>query len=168
MYDRRLFGDRSMSFKSGEINDIKVIHLIKNEDTRGWLIELFRKDLIDEQILPEMSYISLTFPGIIRGPHEHLEQTDYFCFLSSSFNLLLWDNRKESATYNNKMNLIIGENDPKIVIVPPGIAHAYKNIGDVPGLVINLPNKLYAGWGKKEKVDEIRYENDPESPYMVE
>jgi dTDP-4-dehydrorhamnose 3,5-epimerase len=157
-----------MSFRSGEINDIKVIDLIKNEDKRGWLIELFRKDLIDEQILPEMSYISLTFPGIMRGPHEHMEQTDYFCFLSSTFKLMLWDNRKESATYKNKMSLITGENDPKIVIVPPGIVHAYKNIGDVPGLVINLPNKLYAGWGKKEKVDEIRYENDHESPYNVE
>ncbi|MDD5616419.1 MAG: dTDP-4-dehydrorhamnose 3,5-epimerase family protein [Candidatus Methanoperedens sp.] len=157
-----------MNFISGEINDIKVIDLIKNEDKRGWLIELFRKDLIDEQILPEMSYISLTLPGIIRGPHEHMEQTDYFCFLSSTFKLMLWDNRKESATYKHKMNLITGENNPMIVIVPPQIVHAYKNIGDVPGLVINLPNKLYAGWGKKEKVDEIRYENNPESPYQME
>ncbi|MFA4956999.1 MAG: dTDP-4-dehydrorhamnose 3,5-epimerase family protein [Candidatus Methanoperedens sp.] len=157
-----------MSFKSAEINDIIVKDLIKNDDKRGWLIELFRKDMIEEQILPEMSYISLTYPGIIRGPHEHLEQTDYFCFLSSSFKLVLWDNRKESATYNHKMSLITGENDPKIVIVPPGIVHAYKNIGNVPGLVINLPNKLYAGWGKKEKVDEIRYEGDPESPFKVD
>lgn len=157
-----------MSFKSGEINDIIVRDLIKNKDTRGWLIELFRKDLIEEQIVPEMSYISLTYPGIIRGPHEHLEQTDYFCFLSSSFKLVLWDNRKESSTYNHKMSLITGENDPKIVIVPPGIVHAYENIGDVPGLVINLPNKLYAGWGKKEKVDEIRYECDHNSPFEVD
>ncbi len=157
-----------MSFKSSEINDIIVTDLIKNEDKRGWLIELFRKDQIDEKILPEMSYISLTFPGIIRGPHEHLEQTDYFCFLSSTFKLMLWDNRKESATYKHKMSLIIGENNPRIVIVPPQIVHAYKNIGDVPGLVINLPNKLYAGWGKKEKVDEIRYENNPESSYKVD
>lgn len=157
-----------MSFKSGEINDIIVTDLIKNEDKRGWLIELFRKDQIDANILPEMAYLSLTLPGIIRGPHEHLEQTDYFCFLSSSFKLVLWDHRKDSATQNHKMSLIIGENDPKIVIVPPGIVHAYENIGDKPGLVINLPNKLYAGWEKKENVDEIRYENDPESPFKVE
>jgi dTDP-4-dehydrorhamnose 3,5-epimerase len=46
--------------------------------------------------------------------------------------------------------------------------HAYKNIGDEPGLVINLPNKLYAGWGKKEKVDEIRYEGNQDSPFKVD
>ncbi len=157
------------SFKTGRINDIIVKDLIKNEDSRGWLIELFRKDMIGEDIFPEMSYISLTYPDIARGPHEHLEQTDYFCFLGpSTFRLVLWDNRKESATYNNTMSLNVGENNPKIVIIPPGIVHAYKNIGDKPGLVVNLPNKLYAGWEKKERVDEIRYEGDTNSPFKVD
>lgn len=157
------------NFKNGEINGIIIKDLIKNEDDRGWLIELFRKDMIDETIFPEMSYISMTYPGIIRGPHEHLEQTDYFCLVGpSTFKLVLWDNRKESATYKNKMSLTLGENDPMIVIVPPGIVHAYKNIGDIPGLVINLPNRLYADWGKREKVDEIRYEGNPGSPFKMD
>ncbi|MCZ7392295.1 MAG: dTDP-4-dehydrorhamnose 3,5-epimerase family protein [Candidatus Methanoperedens sp.] len=157
------------NFKIGEINGIIIKDLIKNVDDRGWLIELFRKDLIDEELFPEMSYISLTYPGIVRGPHEHSEQTDYFCFMGPSiFKLVLWDNRKKSETYNNKMSLDVGENNPKIVIVPPGIVHAYKNIGDRSGIVINLPNKLYAGWGKKEKVDEIRYEGNPRSPFRME
>lgn len=158
-----------IDFKYGEINGIIIKDLIKNQDDRGWLIELFRKDMIDEDIFPEMSYISLTYPGIVRGPHEHLEQTDYFCFLGpSTFKLVLWDSRKESETYKNKMSLDIGENDPEIVVVPPKIVHAYKNIGDKPGLVINLPNRLYAGWGKREKVDEIRYEGNPSSPFQVD
>ncbi len=155
-------------FKIGEIKGIIIKDLIKNEDNRGWLIELFRKDMIEEDIFPTMSYISMTYPGIVRGPHEHLEQTDYFCFVGSIFKLLIWDNREGSATYKNKMSLSIGENNPKMVIVPPRIVHAYKNTGDKPGLVINLPNKLYAGWDKKEKVDEIRYEGIPNSPFMVD
>jgi dTDP-4-dehydrorhamnose 3,5-epimerase len=157
------------SFKTGRINGIIIKDLIKNKDDRGWLIELFRKDMIDEDVFPDMSYISLTHPGIARGPHEHSEQTDYFCFTGpSTFKLVLWDNREKSETYNNKMSLDVGENNPKIVIIPPGVVHAYKNIGNKPGLVINLPNKLYAGWGKKEKVDEIRYEGDPNSPFKVD
>lgn len=156
-------------FKYGEIDGIIIKDLVKNQDTRGWLIELFRKDMIDENFFPEMSYISLTYSGVVRGPHEHEEQTDYFCFAGpSTFKLALWDNRKGSATYNNKMTLNAGESAPKIVIIPPGVVHAYKNIGDKPGLVINLPNKLYAGRGKKEKVDEVRYEGDPDSPFKVD
>lgn len=156
------------NFKDGKINDIIIKDLVKNDDNRGWLIELFRKDMIEENIFPDMSYVSLTHPGIARGPHEHLEQTDYFCFIGySTFRLFLWDNREESGTYKNKIILDIDENNPKIVIVPHRIVHAYKNIGNVSGLVINLPNRLYAGWGKKEKVDEIRYENDPNSPFKI-
>ncbi len=155
-------------FKIGSINGIIIKDLIKNEDDRGWLIELFRKDMIDEEIFPEMSYISLTYPGIVRGPHEHQEQTDYFCLIGSDFKLMFWDNRKKSPTFKNKSTLITSENEPKVVIVPPRIVHAYKNIGDKPGLIINLPNRLYAGWEKKEKVDEIRYENDPNSPFKVD
>ncbi len=156
------------NFKIGKIDGIVIKDLIKNEDDRGWLIELFRKDMIDEEIFPEMSYISLTHPGIARGPHEHQEQTDYFCLIGSDFKLMFWDNRKESITFKNKLTLTIGEKNPKMVIVPPRIVHAYKNIGDKPGLVINLPNRLYAGWGRKEKVDEIRYENDKNSPFKVD
>ncbi|KCZ70514.1 dTDP-4-dehydrorhamnose 3,5-epimerase-like enzyme [Candidatus Methanoperedens nitroreducens] len=157
------------NFKLDGIDGLIIKDLVKNEDDRGWLIELFRKDMIENDSYPQMSYISLTYPGIARGPHEHLDQTDYFCFVGpSTFKLVLWDNRKESATYKNKMVLNIGENDLKMVIVPPGIVHAYKNIGDKPGLVINLPNRLYAGWGKKEKVDEIRYENSLNSPFKVD
>ncbi len=150
-----------------EINGIIIKPLIKHEDNRGWLIELFRKDIISE-ITPAMCYISLTYPEVVRGPHEHLEQTDYFCFFSSTFKLILWDNRKDSSTYGNKMSLKAGENDPKIVIVPPGVVHAYKNIGNKAGMVVNFPDKLYAGWGRKEKVDEVRYENDPNSPFKVD
>lgn len=151
-----------------KIDGIIIKDLIKNEDNRGWLIELFRKDMIDDNNFPEMSYISMTRPGVVRGPHEHLEQTDCFCFLGSTFKLLLWDNREESATYKNKMSLNIGKNVYKLIIVPPRIVHAYKNIGNKPGFVINLPNRLYAGWGKKEKVDEIRYEDNLNSPFKVD
>lgn len=157
------------NFKPGEINGIVIEDLVRNEDDRGWLIELFRKDMIEDGIFPQMSYISLTYPGITRGPHEHLDQTDYFCFTgSSTFKLVLWDNRKDSATYMKKMVLNIGENSLMVVIVPPGIVHAYKNTGDKPGIIINLPNRLYAGWGKKKKVDEIRYEDNQNSPFKVD
>lgn len=160
--------NENMNFIDGEIDGIIIKDLVRNEDKRGWLVELFRKDLIDEDIFPDMSYMSLTHPGTERGPHEHIDQTDYFCFISSTFRLFLWDNRKESATYGNKMSLDVGENNSKVVVVPPGVVHAYKNIGDKPGLVVNLPNRLYAGWDKKEKVDEKRYENDVNSIFKIE
>jgi dTDP-4-dehydrorhamnose 3,5-epimerase len=53
---------------------------------------------------------------------------------------------------------VVGESNPAAVWIPPGVVHAYRNVGAVPGLVFNAPNRLYAGWGKAEPVDEIRHE----------
>jgi dTDP-4-dehydrorhamnose 3,5-epimerase len=122
---------------------------------------------MEKEIYPVMAYLSLTFPGKSRGPHEHKEQTDCFCFLGiGTFQLSLWDNRPNSPTYGNQIVLTITEGELKRVIVPPGVVHGYKNIGSNPAYIFNLPNRLYKGWGRKEEVDEIRYEDKP-SPFRL-
>jgi dTDP-4-dehydrorhamnose 3,5-epimerase len=52
--------------------------------------------------------------------------------------------------------------------VPPGVVHAYKNIGQDNGIVFNAPNRLYAGEGKKTQVDEIRHEEAEGSLYSLD
>lgn len=133
-------------------------------DSRGWLVETYRNDEID--FTPAMSYVSMTRPGIARGPHEHLDQSDFFCFFGH-FKLYLWDNRKESTTYGHRITFDT-EGKPHVAIVPPKIIHAYKNTGSGDGLVINMPDRLYRGAGKTLPIDEIRYEDDPDSPYMMD
>ncbi len=133
-------------------------------DRRGWLTEIFRADETD--FSPAMSYVSMTKPGVARGPHEHIEQSDYFCFFGD-FRLFLWDNRKKSASFGEKM-VLDTEGNPHIAIVPPGVVHAYKNVGTTDAFVINLPNRLFKGERKAFPVDEIRYEDDPDSPFRIE
>ena len=102
-------------------------------------------------------------PGVARGPHEHVDQTDGFAFIGpSDFKLFLWDSRLESRTRGHRKVVTVGASNPAAVWIPPGVVHAYRNVGEIPGLVFNAPNRLYAGWGKKEPVDEIRHEDaDP-------
>ncbi len=146
------------------INEIGVIVLDVNKfsDERGWLSELFRNDEMGKDYTPVMSYMSITYAGQSRGPHEHKFQTDYFCFIgTSTFEVYLWDNRKESKNKSKQPTKILcKENEIKIIIVPPGIVHGYKNIGETNGIVINFPNKLYKGKHKLEEIDEIRYEDN--------
>jgi len=47
------------------------------------------------------------------------------------------------------------------------VVHAYKCVSKTNGYVINLPNKLYKGKDKKEEIDEIRWEDNPDSPYKI-
>lgn len=156
-------------FKNGKIEGIEMKTLERYSDSRGWLMELFRHDEVDPEYIPAMTYVSLTKPGVARGPHEHIDQADYFCFAGpSDFKVYLWDNRPESPTYRHRMTIVAGESAPMIIIVPKKVVHAYKNIGDSDGLVVNCPNRLFKGHGKKDPVDEVRYENDSASPYEID
>lgn len=149
------------------INGVIIKELKKNIDERGWLTEVFRHDETDFR--ETMAYISLTNPGVIRGPHEHVAQSDCFVFLGpGAFELHLWDRREGSATAGEYFKTIVGEDNPVLVIVPPGVVHGYKCISAQAALCLNFPDKLYKGAGKKEEVDEIRWEKDPASLYKIE
>lgn len=148
------------------IEGVIIRELKKFSDNRGWLSEIYRRDEID--LSPAMSYISLTLPGVIRGPHEHVYQSDYFIFIGpGNFRLYLWDRRSESASKGEKMEIEVGEDNPCSVLVPPGVVHGYKCVSEIAALSINLPDRLYKGVSKKEEVDEIRWEEDENSPYKI-
>ncbi len=159
-----------IEFIEGNIHDIVVYPLKKYADSRGWLAELFRHDEISEEFYPQMAYISVTEPNVTRGPHEHVDQADLFCFINvGNFMLRLWDNRQDSPTYNYRMTLFVGEDNPTGVIVPKGVVHAYKNVSTTEkGVVINCPNRLYMGQNKAEEIDEIRHEDDENTPYKMD
>ena len=167
-----------MAFESGSIDGVIWKPLSFYRDARGWLCELFRHDDIPKEFHPVMAYVSMTNPGVARGPHEHVEQADYFCFLGPGvFRMYLWDARKDSPTFGFKDVKDVGAENPFALIVPPGVVHAYKNIGGENGIVFNAANALYAGdgrtgWrgpkGTPDYVDEIRHEHIENSPYQLD
>ena len=149
------------------IDGVIIKKITKNSDARGWLAEFYRQD--QTSFRPVMGYVSLTKPGVARGPHEHKYQSDGFVFIGpGNFQLHLWDNRENSATKGEYLKIEAGENNPVFVIVPPGVVHGYKCVGEIDGWCVNLPDKLYRGKGKREEPDEIRWEQDENSPYKIE
>ncbi len=159
----------SCRFTKGTIHDVVVKPLAKFLDERGWLTELFRSDEVSPEFLPAMAYISMTRPGVARGPHEHREQADCFAFMGpSNFKVYLWDTRGGSPTNGVRQIIFAGGDSPAMVIVPAGVVHAYKNIGGADGIVFNAPNRLYAGEGKRFPVDEIRHEDQAGSPFLLD
>jgi dTDP-4-dehydrorhamnose 3,5-epimerase len=158
-----------MEFHPGAIDGVIWKPLRTYHDARGWLCELFRHDELPPEFHPVMGYISMTEVGVARGPHEHADQADCFCFLGpSSFKVYLWDNRPQSATYRAHQTDVVGVEKPMLLVIPAGVVHAYKNVGAEPGIVFNCPNRLYKGWGRKEAVDEIRHEDDADSRFRLD
>jgi dTDP-4-dehydrorhamnose 3,5-epimerase len=150
-------------WKEGAIRGVEVGCLVPDEDERGWLSELWRCDESTAEMKPAMVYVSETNKDVVRGPHEHERQTDVFVFLGR-FEVRLWDARKGSKGV--RMTFKSGGR-PLKVVVPPGVVHAYRSLDDGQ-LVLNMPNRLYKGMDKKGDVDEIRHEDDKDSPYSMD
>ncbi|MDD3582014.1 MAG: dTDP-4-dehydrorhamnose 3,5-epimerase family protein [Desulfobacca sp.] len=151
------------------IEGVVIRHLQMYADQRGRLGEVFRQDELDPELHPVMAYISFTKPGVKRGPHAHVDQTDFFCFPGpGDFRVVLWDNRPESQSYGERQEVTLGDNQPGVVLIPPGVVHGYINVSDREGLVLNCPNRLYRGPGRASAADEIRYEDDANSKFILD
>jgi dTDP-4-dehydrorhamnose 3,5-epimerase len=159
----------SKDFQRGEIDGLLRRPLRKFIDERGWLAETFRFDEIAAEFRPVMGYISLSQPGVARGPHEHREQSDLFVFLGpGNFKFYAWDNRETSPTYWCRQVFFGGEDSPVAVLVPPGVVHAYRNVSNGPAVVHNYPNQLFMGDGRRSPIDEIRHEDDADTVFRLD
>ena len=135
-------------------------------DPRGSLHELWRSDEIPAGFAPLMACSSWSLPGVQRGPHEHVEQDDYFTFAGpSDFDVALWDARPGAAGPQRGWLIRTGARRPARIFIPHGVVHGYRNVGGVPGLVVTVASVLFRGEGRRGPVDEIRHETDPKSQF---
>ena len=160
--------------KVSDITDIAGLPGVRVEalpvfkDARGSLHELFRTDEIPAGFKPMMACSSWSHPGLTRGPHQHVGQDDYFTFAGpSNFTVYLWDDRAGSAREKKGWFILTGEQEPARIHVPRGVVHAYRNTGNVSGLVVTVTSLLFKGEGRRDPVDEIRHELNPNSPYKL-
>lgn len=136
-------------------------------DDRGSLTEVWRTDdseMGDEcPYPPVMSYWSTTKPYVLRGPHEHKDQTDWFITWNAKMMYILYD--KETGETRTFIT------DPDVVTrvkVEPGVVHSYRNLEHHTITTGNFPSSLFMGEGKEEPIDEIRWEDKIENqPYYV-
>jgi dTDP-4-dehydrorhamnose 3,5-epimerase len=172
--------------KKGEIHGLASWVPALFEDERGQLVETFRADdpkLRELGFEVKMSYISWTHPGFVRGFHVHpgpkgayalapgepqgrlfskvAGQRDCFFFLDGTYRLVLFDARTGSPSFGVLKEMSAGENSRLAVVVPSGVWHAYKNVGPKRAFVLNFPDALYRGQGKKQEVDELREDDGP-------
>jgi dTDP-4-dehydrorhamnose 3,5-epimerase len=147
---------------------VRVEALPVFKDARGSLHELFRTDEIPAGFRPLMACSSWSHSGLARGPHQHVGQDDYFTFAGpSNFTVYLWDDREGSAREKKGWFILTGEQAPARIHVPRGVVHAYRNTGNISGLVVTVTSLLFKGEGRRDPVDEIRHELNPNSPYQL-
>lgn len=101
--------------------------------------------------------ISTVMPGVIKGFHLHLKQTDVW-FVNASDRLLvgLYDLRKQSKTAGVGMRFVMGEGKTRLLVIPPGVAHGCANLWQKETKLIYLINEQF----DINKPDEQRFQWD--------
>jgi len=129
--------------------NVKPLKIIADE--RGYLMEMMRSDDPFFQKFGQ-SYVSVAYPGVVKGWHFHKVQTDHFVIVKGMMKVVLYDQREGSPTKGLINEFFMGEKNPILVTIPPGVVHGMKGIGTEAAMLLNVPTELY----KYDKPDEYR------------
>ncbi|WP_216828250.1 dTDP-4-dehydrorhamnose 3,5-epimerase family protein [Alkalihalobacterium elongatum] len=132
------------------IEGVKVKKLLKHCDDRGFFAELIRDD---DDLLEQFGQASwsMNYPGVIKAFHYHEEQDDVWFFPSGHAQVVLYDLRKSSATYGETDVYYMGEDNPVVLLIPKGVAHGYRVLGQKPATIIYFTTKSYNALSPDEK-----------------
>ena len=118
------------------IDGVKVIPLKKIPDERGAIFHMLKKSDPHFKEFGEI-YFSKVYPGVIKGWHIHSTMTLNYAVVSGMIKIVLYDDRPESKTKGEVMELYIGDENYCLVIVPPGVWNGFKGVGTHPAIVAN-------------------------------
>jgi dTDP-4-dehydrorhamnose 3,5-epimerase len=123
------------------IEGVRVIELARHADDGGAMTELAR--LTDGRAaglgdftLRQVNYSEMA-PGVIKAFHLHTRQTDvWFVPPSDRMLVLLLDVRKGARTEGARQRLMLGNGASRLLVIPPGVAHGVRNLGERAGRII--------------------------------
>jgi dTDP-4-dehydrorhamnose 3,5-epimerase len=115
-------------------------------DDRGYFLEVARcgKGLVSE-FPADSTQISaaLSYPGTIKAFHYHRRQSDVWVVAGGMLQVALVDLRPESRTFGVRNTMYVGDLRPWQVLIPPGVGHGYKVIGERPAMLVYVTNRFY-------------------------
>jgi dTDP-4-dehydrorhamnose 3,5-epimerase len=124
------------------IDGVVIKNLRVIPDERGWLMEILRCDDPHFQTFGQV-YLTTAYPGVVKAWHYHKRQTDNFTCIHGMMKVVLYDARADSPTHHSLMELFIGEKNPALIGVPPGILHGFKAIGTETAYFLSIPTLPY-------------------------
>lgn len=143
------------------IDGVRTKRLNVLSDERGRLMEMLRCD--DEIFLKfGQVYLTTAYPGVVKAWHYHRLQTDHFVCVRGMMKVVLYDPREDSPTRGLINEFFIGDWNPMLIQIPPGVYHGFKCVSEHEAIVINTVTEPY----NYDQPDEFRLDpHDNDIPY---
>jgi dTDP-4-dehydrorhamnose 3,5-epimerase len=118
------------------IHGVAVTPLRQIPDERGKIMHMLRSDAPHFQQFGEI-YFSGVYPGAIKAWHIHHKMVLNYAVVVGHIKMVLYDDRADSPTKGELMELFIGESNYQLVTVPPLVWNGFKGTGTTMALVAN-------------------------------
>jgi dTDP-4-dehydrorhamnose 3,5-epimerase len=115
-------------------------------DDRGYFLEVMRSGQGPVATYPADSTqvsAALSYPGSIKAFHYHVHQRDVWVPSAGMLQVGLVDLRQDSPTFGKRNTLYVGTLRPWKILIPTGVAHGYKVIGEQPALLVYVTDRFY-------------------------
>ena len=100
------------------IRGVKVQALRQICDERGKIMHMLRRDSEQFEEFGEI-YFSVVNPGAIKAWHIHRKMTLNYAVVFGMIKLVLYDDRSDSPTQGELMELFLGPENYQLVRIPP-------------------------------------------------
>lgn len=116
---------------------LEVRLLDQKTDNRGRVFEVLRREHVHEDGFGQV-YVFTGFPGSVKGNHYHTRKTEWFCVIGGEGELILSDMVSEQREH-----ITLKGDQPTVVTIPAGVAHAIRNQGDTEMVVLAYITEPY-------------------------
>ncbi|MFH1077935.1 MAG: dTDP-4-dehydrorhamnose 3,5-epimerase family protein [Patescibacteria group bacterium] len=113
----------------GTIDGVAIKKLVRHADDRGFFCEVLKDGEPSAVPVKQTSYTE-THPGVIKAFHWHNRQWDSWFVVRGSAQVVLHDLRVASPTKGVTQVIVAGEATPRLISIPPGVAHGYRVLGN--------------------------------------
>ena len=124
------------------IDGVKITQLRVIPDERGIIFHMLRNDDKIFESFGEI-YFSKVYPGVVKGWHLHKKMILNYAVPVGMIKLVLFDDRENSPTKGELMELFIGEENYVLVTIPPNVWNGFKGIGLEVAMVANCSTIHY-------------------------
>jgi dTDP-4-dehydrorhamnose 3,5-epimerase len=115
----------------------ETMNITSFEDARGSLKKVFQQNRLEGDYVREV-YLLYTRRGGVRGNHYHRVTLEYFTVVSGRARVFLQD-----LPGGPVRQYTVDGADNQVIKVPPGVAHAFRNDGEEPLVLLALSTREY-------------------------
>jgi len=141
-----------MNFIRTQIEDLVIIEPIVHGDERGYFVETFREDKLEEFLGYKINFCqdneSKSSKGVLRGLHYQLPpfaQTKLVRVIQGKVLDVAVDIRKGSPTFGKHVAVELSSENKRQLLVPRGFAHAFVVLEDETVFAYKVDNYYNSG-----------------------